>query len=95
MDNNCKYVVIDELTSTGFIECVAICENRFEALGKALDTLNSATEYGVKYYITPIKTTEGDSGECMSLVNRETGLTFETVTILRYKEGHVVKKREE
>lgn len=75
-----KYVVILEIPDTGYIDCIAICNNAEEAYGEAY--LNLVDDIGDNFYITPPRDAEGNNGFIIDCIERSTGNTYESATVL-------------
>ena len=75
-----KYVVILEIPDTGYIDCIAICNNSEEAYGEAY--LNLVDDIGDNFYITQPQETEGNNGFVIECVDMATKKTYETATVL-------------
>ena len=85
-----KYVVIHEITETGFMDCVGIYDDEMAAYGKAYTTLNDEAfnltgNYDDKYYISTLAPREGDSGYVMALIEKATDYVMDNVTVLFYE----------
>lgn len=78
-----KYVVIFEI-DTGYMECVAVCDNASEAYGEAVLSLCDGLEPD-EYYITPPMKREGENGYIMQLIDKESKKVMHWVTVLFYR----------
>lgn len=85
MSEPSKYVVICEIDS-GYMDCVAICDNADEAYGKAyLELIDGLDEDNC--YVTLPKEIEGENGYFMEVVDGTTKEVLNRVTILFYEDG--------
>ena len=88
-----KYVVIQEIPDTGFMNCVAICNSEAEAYGKALFALSDGKDPN-EYYISLPEYREGECGYIIELFSKKSKTIDETVTILFYDAIKKRKKKE-
>lgn len=81
-----KYVVVAEVPSTGYINCVAICDAPARAYGEAYLALcdGIGDDADDEYYITPPVYREGEGGMLIELKQKDTGETLQCVTVLFY-----------
>ena len=83
-----KYCVVIELPSTGYMDCVAICDNAYEAYGRAMIAMCDGLdrdESDIRRLTLP-DYREGENGMVMSLENTATGETEQIATVLFYRE---------
>lgn len=80
-----KYVVIQESPDTGFIQCVAVCDNAAQAYGEAMFALVDGIEPD-EFYLTVPERREGDCGYFMELRRKGEETAFEIATVLFYEE---------
>ena len=80
-----KYVVIYE-TDTGYMDCIAICDNAEEAYGHALFILSEGLEDDA-YYITLPKYREGENGMIIECKRKEDDKAEHWCTVLFYDYG--------
>lgn len=79
-----RYVVVLEIPSTGYVDCVAICDTAERAYGEAYLALCGDMMNEENCYITLPADREGENGMVMELVNRQTGEVYQTATVLFY-----------
>lgn len=75
-----QFVVILEL-DTGYMDCIAVCDNAEQAYGEAYLALVDGLEPD-DYYISLPESREGDNGFVIDTVEKKTGKVFQTVTVL-------------
>ena len=75
-----QYVVILEL-DTGYMDCLAVCDNAEQAYGEAYLALVDDLE-PKDYYISLPEPREGDNGFVIETLEKETGKVYQTVTVL-------------
>lgn len=75
-----QFVVILEL-DTGYMDCLAVCDNAEQAYGEAYLALVDGLEPD-DYYISLPEPREGDNGFVIETVEKKTGKTYQTVTVL-------------
>lgn len=85
MSKPSKYVVILEIPSTGYIDCIGIYENAEQAYGEAYLSLCDGV-VSDNYYITSPMDREGKNGCYMSVVDKDTKEEGTMATILFYME---------
>ena len=81
-----KYVVILE-SDTGYMDCIAICDNADEAYGAAYLALSDGVEDDDKYYLTLPDYREGNNGFVMEIREKEDDKVLYWATVLFYKPG--------
>lgn len=80
-----KYVVIMEIPSNGYIDCIGIYDNAEQAYGEAYLSLCDGLD-SKEYYITFPEDREGENGCCISVVNKQTLKDELVATVLFYRE---------
>lgn len=75
-----QFVVILEL-DTGYMDCLAVCDNAEQAYGEAYLALVDGLE-PKDYYISLPEPREGDNGFVIETVEKKTGKIYQTVTVL-------------
>lgn len=80
-----KYVVIYEI-DTGYMECIAICDNAEEAYGHAYLQLGEGLEEST-YYITLPERREGDNGYIIECRDKADDKLMAWCTVLFYREA--------
>lgn len=83
-----KYVVIYE-SDTGYMDCIAICDNADEAYGKAYLQLcdGFSDDEAREYYLTMPEYREGENGMIIELKEKETDKLDAWCTVLFYDYG--------
>ena len=75
-----QFVVILEL-DTGYMDCLAVCDNAEQAYGEAYLALVDGLD-PKDYYISLPEPREGDNGFMIETVEKKTGEIYQTVTVL-------------
>lgn len=78
-----QFVVILEL-DTGYMDCIAVCDNAEQAYGEAYLALVDELE-PKDYYISLPEPREGDNGFVIETIEKKTGKVYQTVTVLIHK----------
>lgn len=80
-----KYVVIMEIPSNGYMDCIGIFDTIEQAFGQAYLDLCDGLDQN-NYYITLYEDREGENGWCFSVINRDTHEEELSATVLHYEE---------
>ena len=79
-----KYVVVQEIPGSDFMDCVAICDSEEQAFGEAYLCMSDGVN-PEDYYLTIPEDREGEQGAVISRVFRDTEDTDLIVTVLYYE----------
>lgn len=80
-----KYVVVLEIPSTGYMDCVAICGTATEAYGEAYLQLSDGEIDGEELAISMPQEREGENGFMLYLQNTKTKEIEQIATVLFYR----------
>ena len=79
-----KYVVIVEADS-GYMECAGVCDSYEEACGRAYLSLIDGLKQEA-YTVSLPEPREGENGDVIEVIDKETGKAVFSATVLVYKE---------